>query len=151
MPTVTGVKAAAAAKVPGHGCHAAVYCQAASVALATTNIDNVNDIYELFWMPKGAVVVDVYMAATDMDTNAGPTLAFDLGDSGDVDRLVAASVVGQAAAQPSRQLASTGRLFKYTDNTKVTLGIQTAAATPASGTLWVMLFYVLDENYSAPT
>lgn len=119
----------------------------AIVAVTTAMIDNTNDVIGLFYLPKGAVVVGVTVAATDMDTNVSPTLAFDIGDSGSQARLMAASTVGQAGTL-STAMARGGFLYKYTADTLISAYVQAAAATGAAGTLYVAVRYFVDVDYS---
>lgn len=118
----------------------------AIVAMTTAMIDNADDEVSLFWMPKGAVIVGASISATDMDTNGTPTLAFDIGDAGDEDRLITNSAVGQAGTL-SDVLAPTGHLYKYTADTVIKAYVRTAAATAAAGTLRVVVQYFVDTDY----
>lgn len=119
----------------------------AIVAVTTAMIDNVDDEVALFWMPKGAVVIGACIAATDMDTNGAPTLAFDVGDASVESRIFAASQVGRAATL-STAMATTGFLYKYTADTLVKAYVQAVAATGAAGTLYVAIEYFIDPEYS---
>ena len=98
-------------------------------------------------MPAGAVVTGAVIAATDMDTNGTPTLAFDVGDDGDEDRIFAASTVGQAGTL-SMAMARTGLLYKYAARTRIKAYVQAASATGAAGTLYVVVRYFVDPEYS---
>jgi hypothetical protein len=69
-----------------------------------------------------------------MDTNGTPTLAFHVGDSGDDDRFLSASNIGQAGTTATT-LASTGVLYQFTAETEIVVKTSTAAATAAAGTL----------------
>lgn len=119
-----------------------------SVAMTTAMIDNVNDEVELFWVPAGAVIVGITASATDMDSNGTPTLAFDIGDDSDEDRLMAASTIGQAGTL-SQTLARTGHMYKYSSATKIKAYVQAAAATAVAGTLSVSIRYFVDPTFSA--
>jgi hypothetical protein len=119
----------------------------AIVAMTTAMVDNTDDEVALFWLPKGAVVVGASISATDMDTNGTPTLAFDVGDTADEDRLIAASQVGRAGTL-ANALAPTGHLYKYTADTQIKAYVQAAAATAAAGTLYVSVQYFVDLEYS---
>lgn len=119
----------------------------AIVAITTAMIDNVDDEVGLFCLPAGAVVTGATIAATDMDTNASPTLAFDVGDSGDEDRIFAASTVGQAGTL-STAIARTGHLYKYTAKTLIKAYVQAVSATGAAGTLYVSVRYFIDPEFS---
>lgn len=135
-----------ATRIAGHG-HRGIVTATAIVAITTGMIDNVDDEVALFYLPKGAVIVGGQISATDMDTNVTPTLAFDVGDSGDEDRLFAASAVGQAATY-SETLARAGHLYQYTSDTLIKAYVQAVAATGAAGTLKVSIQYFVDPEFS---
>lgn len=131
----------------GVGWHRQLVTLEAQVAMTTAMIDNANDDVGLFFAPAGFVVMGGSISGSDMDTNGSPTLAFDVGDSGDEDRFFAASAVGQAGTYSSA-LAVAGHFYKYTARTEVRAYIQTAAATGAAGTLKVSLWGFIDPDYS---
>lgn len=147
MATVTHTLAGASATKYGPGPARSVLVACATKALATTELDNANDDTEMFWLPKNAVVVGVFLRVTDMDS--GAALLFDVGDSGDEDRLLAA-VSGQAAGT-TNALATTGCFYKYTADTKIVLYVNTAAGTAVAGTAYLAVFYFVDENWANPT
>ena len=130
---------------PGHNRQELV--AEAIVDIATAMIDNTNDEVGLFWLPAGAVVTGATISATDMDTNGSPTLAFDVGDASDEDRIFAASNVGQAGTL-STAMARTAHLYKYATRTRIFAYVQAAAATGAAGTLTVSVRYFVDAEYS---
>jgi hypothetical protein len=134
-------------KTIGSGWNQNIVTATAIVAMTTAMIDNANDDVGLFYLPAGAVVVRATVAATDMDTNGSPALAIDVGDSGDEDRLFAASTVGQTGTL-STAMARTGFLYKYTSRTEIRAYIQTAAATGAAGTLYVAVDYFVDPDFN---
>jgi hypothetical protein len=119
-----------------------------TISCTTAMIDNTNDSIELFWLPKGAVILGVVASASDMDSNGSPTLAFNIGDSGSNSRLMVATAVGQAGTLSST-LAPTGHMYKYTADTKLVAYVSTAAATAVAGTLTVSVRYFVDEGFSA--
>ena len=119
----------------------------AIVAVTTAMIDNVDDEVGLFYVPKGFVVTGATISGTDMDTNVSPTLAFDVGDDADENRLIAAGAVGQAATLSSA-LAPAGHLYKYTAKTLIKAYVQAVAATGAAGTLKVEVEGFVDEDFS---
>lgn len=139
-------RTAYAPRIGGHG-HRGVVSAVAIVAMTTAMIDNTNDEVGLFVLPKGAVIVSATIAATDMDTNGMPTLAFDVGDDSDEDRIFAASTVGQAGTL-STAMARTGYLYKYTADTLIKAYIQAVSATGAAGTLYVHVNYFVDPEFS---
>jgi len=114
------------------------------VAITTGMLDNANDELGLFMVPKNAVILDVKIRVTDMDSSTG--LLFDLGDAGDEDRLQAA-FSGQAAAE-FVVLPVTGFLYKYTADTRINLYVNTAATTGVAGTVYASITYAVDEAFS---
>jgi cell division protein FtsI/penicillin-binding protein 2 len=79
-------------------------------------------------VPAGARIMGVHLAATDLSTAADITL--DVGDSGDDNRLVAASTIGQAGGSTTT-LALAGIGYKYTAATEIQ--VTPAAAAAANG------------------
>src|SRR4030067_650487 len=130
-------------KVVGPGWTREVVTATAIIAMTTAMIDNVDDDVGLFYLPAGAVIVGAAISATDMDTHGTPTLAIDVGDSGDEDRIFAASTVGQAGTY-SNAMARTAHLYKYTAKTQIRAYIQAVSATGAAGTLTVSVSYFVD-------
>ena len=117
-----------------------------SVACTTAMLDNTNDVINLFYVPKGAVIVAAVVSATDMDTG-GPTLAFNIGDAASNGRIFAATAVGQAGTL-STAMAAGAHLYKFTADTLVSAFVSAAATTPAAGTLNFSLTYFVDPEYS---
>lgn len=87
----------------------------------------------VFRAPKGFIVTGVYLSLPDIDSNGSPTTSVKLGDSGDDDRFVAASNIGQAGGSTTT-LASTGLYYEFTDDTDVLLTFATGSATAVAGT-----------------
>jgi hypothetical protein len=110
-----------------------------SCAAAPSTSDTIN----FFYLPAGARVHLAVLEATDMDTNGNPTLTLNVGDSGDADRLFAASTVGQAGAL-STAIATTGGDHLYTSKTLITGVAQANAATGAAGTIYLTVFYSVE-------
>lgn len=134
-------------EVVGLGWGRETVTQVVQVAMTTAMLDNANDDVGLFWVPAGAVVVGYTFSATDMDTNGSPTLAFDVGDSADEDRLISNSNLGQAGGITQTML-TTGFMYKFTARTQIRAYIRTAAATAAAGTIKFALSYFIDPEYS---
>lgn len=132
----------------GNGSSRNVVVETAIVAMTTAMLDNANDDVGLFWVPAGAVVVGAYLSCTDMDTG-GPGLVIDVGDSADEDRLCALALAGGTGLPVvTSHLNTSGHLYKYTAKTQVRAYIQTAATTPAAGTLKFTLMYFIDPEFS---
>lgn len=104
-----------------------------------------SDVINFGYVPKYFRVIDAYLEATDMDTNGSPTLAFNIGDAGDVDRLFAATTAGQAAGV-TRMTAVTGFGYRYDDKTLLTGAPSTNAATGAAGTLALTVIGVVEDD-----
>lgn len=56
-----------------------LHCAAGTIALATTNVDEVGDQVVLCEVPGNAVILSIRLAADDMDSNATPTLTWNVG------------------------------------------------------------------------
>lgn len=106
-----------------------------------------SDVIRFGYVPQYARIVDAILVGTDMDTNGTPTLAFNVGDAGDADRLFAASTVGQTATI-ARMTAVTGFGYRYdtAGGTLITGAPSTNAATGAAGTLTLFLTYVIEDD-----
>lgn len=127
--------------VPSHGL--ANDCKVLYFEVTCTAAPGTSDTINFGYVPADARVVFAVLEATDMDTNATPTLALNVGDAGDADRLFAASTVAQAGTLSSA-IATTGAGHKYDDSTLITGTASTGAATGAAGTVYLTVFYVLD-------
>lgn len=102
--------------------------------IAITTADNVtNNLVALLRVPAGFTVTGVYLALTDIDTNGSPAVLVTLGDTGDDDRLVTSSNIGQAGGSTTT-LASTGLYYRYDTDADIMLKIATQSATAAAGT-----------------
>lgn len=111
--------------------------------VACTAAPSTTDTLEFFYLPAGARVLQATLEATDMDTNVSPSLTLNIGDAGGVDRLFAASTVGQAGTA-STAVATTGAGYKYTSKTKITGVANANAATGAAGTVYLTVLYVVE-------
>jgi hypothetical protein len=116
----------------------AFYFEVACAAAPTTS-DTINFGY----VPKGFRLLHATIEATDMDTG-GPTLTLNVGDSGDADRIFAASTVGGTGTLSSA-IATTGFGYKYTDKTLITGVAAANATTGAAGTILVALFGIQED------
>lgn len=114
--------------------HWSVACSAAPATTDTINFG---------YLPANSRVLLAVLESSDMDTNGTPTLTINVGDSGDADRIFAASTVGQAGTLSSA-IATTGAGYQYTSKTLITGAAANNAATGAAGTLYLTVFYVVD-------
>lgn len=117
--------------------------KAAFFEVSCTAAPTTSDTINFGYLPAGARVISAVLESTDMDTNGTPTLAINVGDSGDADRLFAASTVGQAGTA-STAVAVTGSGYKYDNETLITGVASANAATGAAGTLYLSVLYVVE-------
>lgn len=109
-----------------------------AVAIATTNIDDVNDEVRLVKFPDQCRLIDFQVTATDMDTNATPTLAFDIRtDDGSTEVLyISATTIGQAGGTDEVDLA-VNLIGTDVSNLYLSTKVTTVSATGAAGTIRV--------------
>lgn len=124
-----------------HGLAGNVKAAYADVSCAAA--PSTSDTLNFFYLPAGARIVMAVLESTDMDTNGSPTLTLNIGDSGDPDRLFAASTVGQAGTLSSA-IAVTGFGNAFTSRTLITGVANANAATGAAGTVSLAVFYVVE-------
>lgn len=129
--------------IPSHGFGSSVYCQ--RFKITTTAALTTSDVLQFGYLPKYARVVDAWLKASDLDTNGTPTLAINVGDAADADRLFAASTVGQAGTAAKMSVA-TGFGYRYDDETLITGAPSTNAATGATGTIELAVFYTIEDD-----
>jgi hypothetical protein len=147
LATTTNAKATAGAPVGGDPGVGARVLHCLYVKQAVTANPSAADIFELGWLPKGAVPVGGYLSATDMDTGV-ETLDIDIGiaangvDSADPDFFTNAGLISGDAISVDLALtnAASVRLFtapfpveQLGAKTKVQAVINAVAATFAAG------------------
>lgn len=163
--TLTATRAATGFPVPVFPGAGVVHAARGTYAIAA-NVED-GDIFEMCWLPAGAVVIGGWLYAADMDTGT-ETLDIDIGwaanggsgtyDAADPDGLGNLGVLtGDAFANPSisavagsvipiQGLLSTGVLPSFTRKTKVQLEANAAAATFAAGSVSLVVLYVVDPT-----
>lgn len=127
--------------VPTHGL--ANNLKAFYFEVACTAAPSTSDTINFGYVPKNFRLLHATIEATDMDTG-GPTLTLNVGDSGDADRIFAASTVGGTGTQSSA-IATTGFGYKYTDKTLITGVANANATTGAAGTIFLALFGIQED------
>ena len=143
MATYSSSQYTNTAPFPSHGLSGNVKSQFAAVTCVAA--PSTSDTINFFYLPKNARVILALLESTDMDTNGTPTLTLNVGDGGDADRYFAASTVGQAGTLSSA-IATTGAGYLTTDKTLITGVAANNAATGAAGTLYLTMFYVVEES-----
>lgn len=104
-----------------------------------------NDVVNLFYLPKGARVIGGFLKADDLDTG-GTALRLSVGDAGSATRYFSSSTVGSAATSVDRALAAAGTDYLNTAKTLVFATVSTGPTTGATtGTIVVRLDYTVEE------
>lgn len=127
--------------VPTHGVAGNVKAEFWTVtcAAAPATTDTINFGY----LPKNARILSMTLEATDMDTG-GPTLTLNVGDAGSATRYFSASTVAQAGTA-AVATAVTGLGYLTTDKTLITGVAQANATTPAAGTIYLTVMYMVED------
>jgi hypothetical protein len=107
----------------------------AAVTVATTSLDEQDDVFEVGYLPAGLVVHGFIVKATDMDTGGSPALVSKIRING-VD-VVTGVTAGQSAGTTAYYCDPTTTAGYEVVDFKVT----TAAATAAQGTVTVRVLY----------
>ncbi|MDE2458606.1 MAG: hypothetical protein KGL20_05155 [Rhodospirillales bacterium] len=143
---------------PTHGERNTTQHMFATAALSTALV--ANDTVALLELPPYARVVGAAISADQLDTNATPTIAFNVGDAGYgtvtgvAARYFATTSVGRAAAPSDSNTNSAlrGQAQNFYNGQPYPLTItatcSTAAATFAAGNLYFRVDYYIDEPVS---
>lgn len=98
-------------------------------------------------VPARWVVGALDLTASQMDTNATPLMALDVGDAADADRYLAASIVARASGVAEYRPAGTA-YHRYAASTAVLVTVETAPATGAAGAVSLDLYGYPSADYS---
>jgi len=103
------------------------------------------DIVKGVKVPAGALILDIILKSTDIDTDGTPAVTLHVGDSDDADRFFVSSDVGQAGgvARLTADGAVAGNLYEYSAETEINITVAVAAATAAAGTVQLAVLYVV--------
>jgi hypothetical protein len=112
-----------------------------SVELPTTALQT-GDITWLLYVPEGAIIIDGYVKADDLD--GGTSLAYNIGDSTTTNLFFANTTTGRSAG--SSEMTSTARYTKFASNTRIKMTVATTAETAAAGTFIFGLSYFIDSR-----
>ncbi len=134
-----------------------VVAQTATFAVTAAQAGTADAVLGTIYVPNNAIIHDVIVQATDMDSNGAPAHAIDVGDSAgpatpDDNRFVAALATGAGGA--NHAAAASGNLLEdivyqyvndatnYPQNEQaIEITNQTAAATGAAGTITLTVIY----------
>lgn len=148
MSEFTTKKAASPYNSTGPGWGRELIHDVAIVELPTTALQT-GDITWLMYVPAGAVVVDGYVKADDLDGSGGTSLAYNIGDSTTTNLFFANTTTGQSAGSSS--MLGTARYTKFASATRIKMTVATTAETAAAGTLAFGLSYFVDPEFNATT
>ncbi len=130
----------------GYGGNRGIVHATAVAELPTTQMQN-GDITWLMYVPAGAVIVDGYVAADDLD--GGTSLAYSIGDATTTNLFFSATTTGQSAG--SSAMATAARYTKYAAATRLKLTVTATAETATAGTLIFGLSYFVDPELNVTT
>lgn len=110
-----------------------------------------NEVFDIGILPANHTVVDMVLAPDDLDTNASPTLALDVGlMSGTIGDETGVRTTGSEffAADQSARTGTVSRMSRRQGFTvkpaqadrSIGVKVQAAAATPAAGRIRLMVF-----------
>lgn len=143
----TYTSAAAAGPAPefrGRGISHSVYGEYTLTSAA--ELGTINNVIEMVRVPKGARVIG--LLAEMVDNDGGSSFTLDIGDGGDVDRLVAASTVGQSAGYVVNsdlvKAQALGYVYTQEDTIDFLVHAAPASAAATSGKVRLIVHYVMD-------
>jgi hypothetical protein len=146
MGEFTTKKAASPYNSTGPGWGRELIHDVAIVELPTTAMQT-SDITWLMYVPAGAVVVDGYVKADEIDT--GTSIAYNIGDATTTNLFFANTTTGQSAG--SSAMTTTARYTKFASATRLKMTVATTAETAAAGTLIFGLSYFVDPEINVTT
>ena len=90
-------------------------------------------------VPAGTAIGGIDFTVSDLDTNAAPLIALDVGDIADADRFVAASTAARAGGTVEFRPAATA-WYRYNAAANVLVTVQAAPATGAAGSIAATIY-----------
>lgn len=97
-----------------------------------------SDVIQMVKVPTGARIIEMLLAADDLDTNATPTIVLDVGDGGDTDRFIdgaTSAQVGGGLVRLGQGLTTTAADalgYTYTADDTIDVLVQAGPATGAT-------------------
>lgn len=146
MGEFTTPKARNAYSATGNGWSRQVVHEVAVVELPTTALQ-ANDVTWLMYLPPGAIVVDGYVRADDLDT--GTSLAYAIGDATTTNLFFSDTTTGQSAG--SSAMLGAARYTKFAAATRLKMTVVTGAETAAAGTFILGVSYFVDPELVTAT
>lgn len=105
------------------------------------------DVIQMVKAPKGATIIEVIVAITDVETDAGVTHRFDVGDGGDVDRFIDGSSAGNTGGIArlgdgvAAAVVDNAHGFTYTEDDTIDILIVAASTAKAAGVVKLTAIY----------
>ncbi|MBN3848152.1 hypothetical protein G3N58_15125 [Paraburkholderia sp. Ac-20342] len=118
--------------MPGAGDAAGLKCKTMRATLTAALA--LNDVLTGPKLAAGSTIVDVIIAASDLDSNGAPTITLDVGYGVDPDYFIAASNIGQAGGI-ARASASTAKPLTLVSDDTIDVTVHAAPATGQAGTV----------------
>lgn len=117
------------------------------ITVATTDLA-LNAVMTFGYLPPNAMVTDVVMHTTDLDTGGSPALVFDVGTVANTDLLIDGTTIGQTggtirAGNVAGAAITTADWAITTAPTALQILTQVAAATAATGTISIAVDYIV--------
>lgn len=143
MPTYSKSVAATAPAYQGEGQELA--CAQNRVGFAAAEL-TLNAVYPLVRLPRGAIVHDVVLKVTDMDSGAAGIVS--VGVAGDTERYIRrVSIQAAGTFRAGNDATATGTMIAasaLSGETTVDLLVQTAPGTALAGTVDIAVFYTCE-------
>jgi hypothetical protein len=125
--------------MPGAGDAAGLKCKTMRITLAAALA--LNDVLIGPKLAEGSTVVDVIAVASDLDSNAAPTITLDVGYGGSPAYFIAASTIGQAGGL-ARASAATAKPLTLSADDTIDVTVHAAPATGQAGTIDLTVFFL---------
>lgn len=105
-----------------------------------------DDVIQMLKIPAGAVIQEVILSCTDLDTASSPAIVLEVGDGDDPNRFIDASTIGQAGGL-DRLGTHGGHGYQYAAADTIDVKVPTAPATGATtGTITLTAIYTMQDD-----
>ena len=128
-----------ARSVSAHGLKGTLKVMQSTVTISSAGA--LNDLVNFGYVPAGATVRGVQLAAPAMDSGVSKALTLDVGDPASATTYLSATTIAQAGGVVS---SSTGLGTQYTTDTLISGKIHAAATTMVAGGVVCTVLYTLD-------
>lgn len=105
------------------------------------------DVIQMVKVPKGAAILEIIVAHTDVDTDAAVTHRIDVGDGGDVDRFIDGSSVGNTGGIArlgdgvAAAVVDNAHGYVYTEDDTIDILVVAASTAKAAGVVKLTALY----------